>query len=422
MLHHTCSWACRVKAVQAEAGTRVADSRFAKGPGEVLVMRARIESIDFVRGVIIVVMALDHVRDFFGDAAVSPTDLATTTVPLFFTRWITHICAPVFFLLTGTGAYLTLARMSKSALSRFLLTRGLWLLFLELVVVRFFMQFNFDYQVTVITVLWALGWSMIVLSALLWLPLWAIACFGALLILCHNAFDAPGMAAAVSPIWVLLHRPGILYQSSHTVVLVAYVLIPWVGVTALGYVLGAAYRSEAALRQRWLLALGISLMVAFVVLRLLNIYGDPARWSAQRTPLWTLISFLNTTKYPPSVLFLLMTLGPALLLLRAFDSGFPPVLRPALSFGKVPLFFFLLHLCLIHLIVVVVSYVRYGEVSETFRSPDLAHFPFSAPPGWNVGLPAVYALWILVVIMLFPLCRWYAALRQREHRWWLSYL
>lgn len=386
------------------------------------VMRARIESIDLVRGVIIVIMALDHVRDMFGDFASNPTDLSTTTAALFFTRWVTHICAPVFFLLTGTGAYLTLARMSKPALSRFLLTRGLWLLFLELVVMRFALQFNFDYQVTVITVLWALGWSMIVLSALLWLPLWAIAAFGALLILGHNAFDAPGMAREASPIGVLLHQPGVLYRSDHTVIVVSYVLVPWVGVTALGYVLGATYHWDAKVRQRFLLTLGVSLMTAFVVLRLVNLYGDPAPWSSQRTPLWTVMSFLDTTKYPPSLMFLLMTLGPALLLLRAFDGRTPPALRPVLSIGRVPLFFFALHFYLIHLMAVAFSYFRYGEVSETFQSPDLGHFPFSAPPGWNIGLPAIYALWAVVIIVLFPLCRWYAALKQRERRWWLSYL
>ena len=385
-------------------------------------MRSRVESIDLLRGIIMVIMALDHVRDFFGDPAASPTDLSTTTAALFFTRWITHICAPVFFLLTGTGAYLTLVRMSKSQLSRFLVTRGLWLLFLELVVMRFALQFNLDYHVTIITVLWALGWSMIVLSALLWLPLWAIACFGAVLIFGHNAFDATGMARGVDPLWMFLHQPGVVYRGSHTVVQVSYVLIPWVGVTAMGYVLGAAYRREAAFRQRWLLTLGSALVAGFVVLRLLDLYGDPAPWSAQRTPLWTLMSFLNTTKYPPSLLFLLMTLGPALLLLRAFDGRVPPALRPALIIGKVPLFFYVLHFYLIHLGVVAVSYLRYGEVSETFESPDLGHFPFSAPPGWNVGLPAIYALWIVVVLALFPLCRWYAALRQRERSWWLSYL
>jgi len=383
---------------------------------------ARVNSIDVVRGIIIVIMALDHTRDYFGDLAASPTNLATTTVALFFTRWLTHICAPVFFLLTGTGAYLMRARMPKPKLSRFLLTRGLWLLFLELVVMRFALQFNFDYQVTVITVLWALGWSMIVLAVLLWLPLWAIASFGALLILGHNAFDTPGMARAASPLLTVLHQPGTLYRSDHVLVHVSYVLIPWIGVTALGYVLGALYRADAAQRQRLLLWLGLVLVAGFVVLRALDGYGDPAHWSGQRTPLWTLISFLNTTKYPPSLLFLLMTLGPALLLLRAFDRGVGVALRPLLTIGRVPLFFYVLHFFLIHLLAVLVSYLRYGTVSEMFQSPDLAHFPFSAPPGWNVGLPAVYALWMVVVVALYPLCRWYARLKRRRHDWWLSYL
>lgn len=384
--------------------------------------RARIESIDLLRGLIIIVMALDHVRDFFGDAAANPTDLTTTTAALFFSRWITHFCAPVFFLLTGASAYLRLAQTSKPALARFLITRGLWLVFLDVVVMRFALQFNFDYHVTVINVLWGLGWSMIVLAGLIWLPLWAIASFGALLVLGHNMLDSLNMAADGQPLWVFLHQPGILYSSSHATVLLSYVLIPWAGVTALGYALGAVYRLEAALRRRLLLWLGGALVAGFLGLRGLNTYGDPAPWSVQSSPLWTLISFLNTTKYPPSLAFLLMTLGPALLLLRPFDTRVPAVLHPALTVGKVPLFFFVLHFFYIHLLAVLVSYLRYGEVREVFESPDLAHFPFSAPPGWNVGLPAIYALWALVVITLFPLCRRYARVRQRNAAWWLSYL
>src|SRR5215472_14597501 len=185
------------------------------GAGADAKARGRIESIDLLRGLIIIVMALDHVRDFFGDPSARPTDLATASTVLFFTRWITHICAPVFFLLTGTGAYLTRARMPRIALSRFLLTRGLWLIFLELIVMRFALQFNVDYQVTVITVLWALGWSMIVLAGLVWLPLWAIALFGFVLITGHNALDAvqPGMGApssALARLWAVLHQPGFL--------------------------------------------------------------------------------------------------------------------------------------------------------------------------------------------------------------------
>jgi uncharacterized membrane protein len=193
-------------------------------------------------------------------------------------------------------------------------------------------------------------------------------------------------------------------------------------VTALGYALGHLYAWDAGRRQAWLLRLGLALTVGFVVLRWLNVYGDPFRWSAQRSPLWTLVSFLNTQKYPPSLLFLLMTLGPALLLLRAFDVGTPRLLRPALAFGKVPLFFYVLHFYLIHLLAVVVCYVGYGDVGGMFRSPDLGHFPFTAPPGWGLGLPWIYTIWIGVVLALYPLCRWYAGVKRRRRDWWLSYL
>ena len=387
-------------------------------------VRSRIQSIDVVRGLIIILMALDHVHDFFGDFAVNAVDLATTTPALFFTRWITHICAPTFFLLTGTGAYLTLQRMSKRELSRFLLTRGLWLLFLELVVMRFALQFNVDYQVTIITVLWGLGWAMIVLAGLIWLPLWAIAFFGIVLVAGHNTLDGvdPGIFGRAAPLWTVLHQPGFLIRTSGHVVRVSYVLIPWVGVPALGYVLGAAYRWDTPARQRLLFRLGIGCVIAFIALRYSNLYGDPLRWRVHDTPLFTVMSFIDTTKYPPSLLFLLMTLGPTLLLLRAFDAGVPDLFHPALIIGKVPLFFYVLHFYLIHLLAVAVSYARYGMVSETFQSPDLAHFPFSAPPGWDVGLPAIYAIWIGVVIAMYPLCRWYAGVRRRSRAWWLSYL
>ena len=372
--------------------------------------RPRIASIDVARGLIMVIMALDHSHDFFGNLAASPTDLATTTVGLFLTRWVTHICAPTFFLLTGTGAYLTLGRMSKGELARYLVSRGLWLIFLELVVMRFALQFNFDYHVTIVTVLWALGWAMIVLAVLIWLPPWAIGAFGIVLIVGHDALDAVPAASlgAFKPLWLLLHQLGVIYNNGHVLVLVAYVLIPWVGVTALGYVLGAIYRWDAVARRRLLSWLGAGLIAGFVILRLVNVYGDPGPWSQQRTPLWTLLSFLNTNKYPPSLLFLMMTLGPTLLLLRAFDAGVPWLLRPVHVIGKVPLFFYVLHFYLIHLLAVGASWVRYGRVREMFESPDLAHFPFSAPPAWDLGLPLVYAVWVLVLVLLYPLCRWYA--------------
>jgi len=386
---------------------------------------ARIESIDLLRGVIIMLMALDHSHDFFGDLTSNAVDLTTTTAALFFTRWITHICAPVFFLLTGTGAYLMGRRMTKTALARFLVTRGLWLIFLELVVMRFALQFNFDYQTTIITVLWALGWAMIVLAGLIWLPTWAIAAISLVMIAGHNVLDgiAPSSFGALAPVWNVLHVPGIVLSMNHHVVFVAYVLIPWVAVTALGYVLGQTYEWSAESRKRLQLAIGLVLVAGFVVLRLVNGYGDPSPWSPQKNGLWTIMSFLNTTKYPPSLLFLLMTLGPAVLLLRLFENGVPVVLHPALIFGKVPLFFYVLHFYLIHLLAVGASWLRYGEMKEMFQSPDLAHFPFSQPPGWAApGLPLVYGVWIFVVVALYPLCRWYAGLRRRRTEWWLSYL
>jgi len=391
--------------------------------GETASTRYRIESIDLLRGLIIVIMALDHVHDFFGDLGASPTNLATTTAPLFFTRWITHFCAPVFFLLTGTGANLMRQRVAKGDLARFLLTRGLWLIVLEVVVMRFALQFNLDYQVTLLTVLWALGWVMIALAGLIYLPMPLLVGVGAAMVAGHNLLD--GVRAetlgAFGPLWSILHAPGFVHAGA-PIVFVAYPLVPWLGVTALGYALGQSYRWSAPRRQVLLLWLGLGASVAFVLLRALNRYGDPAPWTVQGTPLWTLMSFLNTQKYPPSLLFLLMTLGPALLLLRVFDAGTPRLLRPALAYGKVPLFFYVLHFYLIHLLAVAACALRYGNVRGMFSSPDLDHFPFTAPPNWDVGLPVIYVIWACVVLALYPLCRWFAGVKRRRRDGWLSYL
>ena len=220
------------------------------------VKRPRIESIDVVRGVIMILMALDHTRDFFGNSGVNPTDPATTTIQLFFTRWITHFCAPVFFLLTGTGAYLSLRKKSKRELSRFLFTRGLWLIFLELTAVRCLgWQFNFDYHVTLLLVLWALGWSMIVLSALVYLPAWVVTAFGVAMIATHNLFDS---VESSNPLWSILHSPNFIVNNPGRIIFVTYALIPWVGVTAAGYGLGQVFRWEPDRRRTFLLRLGSS--------------------------------------------------------------------------------------------------------------------------------------------------------------------
>jgi uncharacterized membrane protein len=385
----------------------------------ITVKRVRLESVDVVRGVIMIIMALDHTRDFFG-AAGSPTNLATASIALFFTRWITNICAPVFFLLTGTGAYLSLRKRTKPELSRFLFTRGLWLIFLDLVLFRCLaVQFNVDYRTTIITVLWALGWAMIVLSALVHLPASVVTAFGVVMIVTHNLLDS---IRSTNPLWSILHSPNIILATPGHTVLLAYPLIPWVGVTALGYGLGQIYAWEPARRQAFLLRLGIAVTIAFIALRAINIYGDPSHWATQRTPAYTVLSFLNTTKYPPSLLFLLMTLGPALILLWAVDTHTPRLLRPALIIGKVPMFYYLLHFALIHVLAVIICYARYGHIHWMFESPDLAHYPVTAPPGWGLPLPLVYLIWAFIVLAMYPLCRWYAAVKQRSNNPLLSYL
>jgi uncharacterized membrane protein len=397
------------------------------------VSSGRVESVDVLRGVIMIVMALDHVRDFFGQPGVNPTD-PRGDVALFFTRWITHFCAPVFFLLAGTGAFLALRRKSKPELSRFLLARGVWLLFLDLVVVRCFgLQFNVDYRVTIIVVLWALGWSMIALAGLLHLPAWVTTAFGILMVATHNAFDGirPAAFGALAPLWTILHAPGFLVATPRVTVRVSYALIPWIGVTAAGYGLGQIFLWPPERRRAFLLRLGLALTAAFIALRALNLYGDPVRWSVQASPLHTALSFLNTTKYPPSLLFLLMTLGPALLLLGALDTldatgarggRLHAILGPALVFGRVPLFYYVVHMPLIHLVATAVCLARYGEIHWMFESPRLDTFPFTPPPGWGFGLPVVYLVWAGVVLALYPLCRWFAAVKRRSASPWLSYL
>lgn len=389
----------------------------AQTPGAV--KRPRIESVDLLRGVVMILMAIDHTRDFFGNSAINPVDVTTTTVPLFLTRWITHFCAPTFFFLTGTGAFLASRRKTRSELSQFLFTRGLWLIFLELVVCRILgWQFNADFHVVLLIVLWALGWSMITLSALVYLPAWAAATFGIVLVAGHNLFDT---VQSTSWWWSILHVPNILVARPGFTLFVVYPLIPWVGVTAAGYGFGQIYNWPAERRQKFLLRFGLVLIAAFVVIRFINHYGDPNPWEKQPSHVFTLLSFLNTTKYPPSLLFLLMTLGPDMIFLRIIDSGTPRWMRPALIFGKVPMFYFLLHVPLIHLLAVAVCYARYGSAHWMFESPNLRSFPFTPPPGWGYSLPVVYFVWFIVVLTLYPVCRWFAGVRQRRSEAWLSY-
>ena len=379
----------------------------------------RIESIDIVRGAIMVVMALDHTRDFFGSGQ-NPTDLATASAALFMTRWVTHFCAPVFFLLMGTGAFLAGQRRTGGELARFLAIRGLWLIFLDVVILRCFAyQFNFDYRVTMLLVLWALGWALVALAGVVRLPIAFIATIGGVMVAGHNLLD--GIRSG-NPIWRLLHAPGIVLNGSEHVVFVAYPLVPWIAVTMLGYALGTVYTWSAERRSRFLVRLGVALTLAFVIVRALNVYADPAPWSQRQTALFTALSFLNTTKQPPSLAFLLMTLGPALLTLAWAERAPARWVRPLIVFGRVPLFYFALHFAVLHVLAAMVCAVLYGSAHWMFESPDLAHYPFSSPPGWGFTLPVVYLVWVAVVVALYPLCRWFASVKAQRRGSWVSYV
>jgi len=279
-------------------------------------------------------------------------------------------------------------------------------------------QFNFDYHLTMLIVLWALGWAMIVLSALVYLPASLVTTFGVAAIAGHNLLDS---VQSSNPLWSILHRPGFIVNNPQYTVFVGYPLIPWIGVTAAGYGLGQLYRWTSGRRKTLLLRLGIGLSTAFIVLRWINIYGDPVRWSRQKSLSFTVLSFLNTNKYPPSLLFLLMTLGPAMLLLWAVDDKVPRLLQPALVVGKVPLFYYVLHIPLIHLLAIAVCYTRYRHVYWMFESPSVGQFPITPPPGWGFPLPVVYLVWSCVVLALYPFCRRFADLKQRRSNTWLSY-
>lgn len=373
-------------------------------------------AIDWVRGLVMVLMALDHARDFWQGLRVRPLELATTTPALFATRWVTHFCAPTFVLLAGTSAYLYGKKHGARARTRFLLTRGLLLVALELTVVRLLWIPDPFYHFTLLQVIWVLGWSMVALAALSRAPRAFIAAFGIVLVLGHNAFDSvkADSFGSWAPLWNLLHERATLTLAPGRLVAVSYPLVPWVGVMALGYALGPTFELEAWRRRASLVRLGAFACVAFVVLRALNVYGNPTPWSAQSTPLLSVLSFLNCEKYPPSLAYLLMTLGPALLLL-ALAPRSPGLSRFLLVFGQVPLLFYLLHLLLLRYSALPVAWLRHGAQA------------FKVPPAGTAGSPELpvalaYAAWLVALVVLYPLCRRYARLKAAKKSTWLSYL
>jgi uncharacterized membrane protein len=315
--------------------------------------RVRLDSIDLLRGLVMVLMALDHTRDFFSASGLNPRDVNEPA--LFLTRWVTHFCAPVFVFLAGTSAFLYSARgRTTCEVSRFLFTRGLWLVLLELTIVLFAWTFSIFPDFVVLQVIWAIGISMMLLSGLIYLPHWVIGAFGIGMILGHNLLDGiqAEQLGQFGWLWNVLHQPARLHPASDIAVFALYPLIPWIGVMAAGFALGSVMLLEPAHRRRWLIRVGVAVTLGFVLLRATNVYGDPAPWAPHDTLSATVLSFLNTEKYPPSALYLAMTLGPALVALAGFESARGKLARVFITFGRVPLFYYVTHLLLLHTLAV----------------------------------------------------------------------
>jgi uncharacterized membrane protein len=385
----------------------------------------RVESIDLLRGLIMIIMALDHVRDYFhyGALVYDPTDLTRTSTAVFFTRWITHFCAPVFMLLSGTSAFLVGQRKGKKALAKFLLTRGLWLILLEFTIIKFGWSFNISYSSLALIVIWALGISMIALAALIYLPIPWILGIGLLMVFGHNWLDTlPIPDHVVNTLgWRILHQPG-FFPVGDVNLFIAYPVIPWIGVMALGYCLGKLYQKDfpAAKRKKWLINMGLAAIVLFIVLRYTNTYGNPFDWTQQKTAWFTVLSFLNLTKYPPSLLYLLMTLGPSLLFLAFTEKSRSWIAEKIKVIGRVPMFYYILHIYLLHFVAMFATYLTGHKPADmTFDS-----FIFLATnlQGYGFSLAVTYLVWFGLVVILYFMCKWYDRYKQTHHHWWLSYL
>lgn len=399
------------------------------------IRRPRVDAVDILRGLVMTIMMIDHVRDFTNAEAYQfdPTDVTRTNGILFFTRWITHFAAPTFVFLAGTSVYLQkMGGKPIGELSGFLVKRGLWLIFLELTVVKLVTWFTVTGTfVELLQVIWVIGVSMIVLAALVRFPVWVSAVFGIGMIALHNLTDsirvatpAGAVPSATGKLWILLHQGGPLPLAgpSGPTVLVLYALIPWIGVMATGYAFGKVYEWDWPRRRKMMIQFGAGCIAAFLALRLANGYGDPAHWSTQpRGIAMTIVSFFNVSKYPPSLLFLLMTLGPAFLALAAFerwrdDSKLRNVL---VTFGRVPLFYYMLQWITAHGAAVLLALAAGKEVAYLFRGlPDVF---VTAPKDAGVPLWASWLVWITGVALLYPLCKWYAGVKARRKDWWISY-
>ena len=388
-----------------------------------LAAKPRIASLDILRGLVMVIMALDHLRDMYALYPYPPEDISQTFPGLFFTRWITHYCAPVFVFLAGTSIFLFQQKAeSKQAVSRMLLTRGLWLIVVEILIINWAWSWHFFWNSSgfFLQVIWVIGISMVLMAALIWLPKAAILAFSLVLIFGHNLLDGvdPEQLGQASPLGYLLHQMGGFGLGESKQVFVVYPIIPWIGVMGAGYVFGEVMQWDATRRKRMLLALGGGAIALFVVLRGLNGYGDPYPWESQGAGVYTLMSFLNVAKYPPSLDFLLMTLGPALLLLLAFEGRTGKVGEWLRVYGRVPFFFYILHLIIPH----AASMFYWWAVSGHFHSIAINGFGATQPEWYQPSLLRLYLIWAFFIIVLYFPCRWFMRYKGRHRYWWLQYL
>lgn len=375
----------------------------------------RLQSIDIVRGLVMIIMALDHVREFFSYTSYRATDVTQASVFLFLTRWITHLCAPTFVFLSGISIYLYFIKVGDlKKTSAFLLTRGLWLIAVEVFVISFILTQG--YQLTLLEVIWTIGCSMILLAALIWLPRWVQLCLSIAMIAGHNALPPVGEVSSANMVLALLHNMP--FFIANPPVLVAYTIVPWVGVMLLGYVIGHWFVGPPQTRDTYLLRSGVAALVLFIALRSLNIYGDPSPWGFQeRGSVYTLLSFVNVTKSPPSLLFLSVTLGIACLLLVLADRFSVSVKQILTTYGRVPFFFFIVHLAVISATSYAWTYFAFGKaVNLSFTSAK------DWPATYEPSLWRTYLVWLVLVVALYPACRLYAQYKSRNKGWWVSYL
>lgn len=386
----------------------------------------RIESIDHLRGIVMIIMAIDHVRDFFHRDSFyfSPTDVTHTTPAVFFTRWVTHLCAPTFILLAGTSAYFILRRNTRAYTSFFLFTRGLWLIALQMTIVRFGWQFDPLFHYNGSTIISTIGFCMIILALLIRLNTKTILTIGLLIVFGHNALDGISFpfGSFKDVLWTFLHGGSKTYDLGHGYAFnFLYPILPWTGVMAIGFCLGRLYEEKfASTRKKILLQMGLGCLFVFLVLRFINVYGDPVPWSSQATMASSVMSFFNVAKYPPSLLFLLSTLGISFLLLAMLEGRS----SQAIVFGKVSLFYYVMHIFFIHVLaVVVVVFLGYSWKTMVFVEAVAKGSPELLANNFGFGLGAVYAIWIVIVVSLYPLCTWWNAFKAKNKgKWWVSYV